>query len=561
MDFGSLDEAERLGGGASEPPRAAGCARNASLGRPARASSVKGPGREAANAVDGNPATRWTSAYADDQWLSVDLGEVHELFSINVRWEAAYATIYLLQGSLDGLSWATLASAAGREGWVQTVVQMGSLARWVRVYGKRRATTYGFSIWELDVLAGRSEAAAAPGRALPMVPPYEGDASLADVRLRVVGGLSGEHLCDARVDASGTSLRVRDVKRLIAELEGTPACEQKLARGGRPLHDGEAIGAIIQQGAAAAGGSAGNRSASGSGPELELLMLRLPPGRARFLKDVEQGSKNIWDLPVELQEEHEFVLAAVRHNVVALKFAPQSARDDRDLALALVREQSEALRYVSDRLKHDPEVVLAAVEQNPAAIQLAASALRASSDVMLAAMRHQRSAIHFADPELLADSGFRAAAEATGVFRDPDFGHLLQITPDEAQDRRERGVCVFLDARNEAEFAASHILGARHKSDMARFDDVPQLRRGFQEPEHCVVVYSDNGLEFSRCVHYARSVRQNPQIQAHRVLRLIGGLNAWKLAGHPVCGDTRLMLNGQFVRDGAQEGLFQALVA
>src|SRR6185312_9886181 len=44
-----------------------------SQGKTATASSVTA-GNAAANAVDGNTGTRWESAYADPQWLQVDLG-------------------------------------------------------------------------------------------------------------------------------------------------------------------------------------------------------------------------------------------------------------------------------------------------------------------------------------------------------------------------------------------------------------------------------------------------------------------------------------------------------
>lgn len=550
-DFGSLEEAECKGGEEREP----GGVQNVALRCPVRASSTKGPGREADNAVDGDPLTRWTSAYADGQWLAVDLGEVHELRRVDVRWEAAYASIYSVQGSLDGTTWVTFAAAAGHDGWVETLMRAKTLARWVRIFGQRRATDYGFSIWELNVLGlpCKAEVAAEHRLSWPTSRPEKVDPRLADLLVHVVGGFSGELLCDLRVDASGASPCIRDIKRSVSEQEGTPACEQRLVHCGRPLHDAEPISALAQQVVHAA--------AAGAPLELDLVLLRLPPGRAALLRDVEHGAMNLWDLPRELQEEPDFVLAAVRRNVRALKFAQEGARDDRNLMLLLVREQSSALNYASERLKDDPEVVLAAVERDASAVQFASRTLRGHAEIMLAAMERQRAVLRFADPELLADPTFRAAAERTGVFRDTDFEHLLQVSPGEAWDLQERGLALFLDARGEEEFSASHVVGACHKSDMARFQEVPQLRRGFQERGHSVVVYSDNGLDVSRCLHYARSLRQNPHVEACRVLRLTGGLNAWKEAGHPVHGDPRQAVKGQFLRPGEQIGLFEGLVS
>mmetsp|Transcript_30013 Transcript_30013/g.84526 ORF Transcript_30013/g.84526 Transcript_30013/m.84526 type:complete len:408 (+) Transcript_30013:111-1334(+) len=136
--------------------------RNVALGCPAAASSEKSAERAASRAVDGCPSTRWTSEYADNQWLSVDLGSYHNLARVDVRWEAAHAKTYLLQGSVTGTTWRTLAVEVGREGWVSTLLPAGSVARWVRVHGQKRATGFGFSIWELCVFAADPLAAWPP---------------------------------------------------------------------------------------------------------------------------------------------------------------------------------------------------------------------------------------------------------------------------------------------------------------------------------------------------------------------------------------------------------------
>jgi len=121
------------------------------LKRFAQASSNKSWERAAAFAVDGNPGTRWTSEYSDNQWLLVDLGQVQTLSRVEIRWEAAYATSYVLHGSTDGDTWRTMATEVGREGWVVTRLPPKTSARWIRVYGQKRATNFGFSIWEFKV--------------------------------------------------------------------------------------------------------------------------------------------------------------------------------------------------------------------------------------------------------------------------------------------------------------------------------------------------------------------------------------------------------------------------
>jgi len=124
---------------------------NLALGMPASASSAKSAERAALLAVDGKPWTRWTSAYRDQQWICVDLGQVRAISAVEVVWEKAHARKYQLQASLNGSEWQTLADEEGHEGYVLSKLPARSEARWVRVYCPARATPYGFSIWELNV--------------------------------------------------------------------------------------------------------------------------------------------------------------------------------------------------------------------------------------------------------------------------------------------------------------------------------------------------------------------------------------------------------------------------
>lgn len=75
------------------------------LHKTATASSVDDPGRGPANAVDGDPNTRWSSAYQDNQWIQVDLGAVVAFDQVEIVWEQAYALNYVIQVSGDGTTW------------------------------------------------------------------------------------------------------------------------------------------------------------------------------------------------------------------------------------------------------------------------------------------------------------------------------------------------------------------------------------------------------------------------------------------------------------------------
>jgi hypothetical protein len=120
-----------------------------SQGQPATASSVQA-GYPAANAVDGNLSTRWSSAFSDPQWLEVDLGATHAISKVVLSWEAAYATAFQIQTSADGTNWTTIYSTTTGTGGTQTLSVTGS-GRYVRMYGTKRATGYGYSLWEFQV--------------------------------------------------------------------------------------------------------------------------------------------------------------------------------------------------------------------------------------------------------------------------------------------------------------------------------------------------------------------------------------------------------------------------
>jgi hypothetical protein len=67
-----------------------------------------------------------------------------------MHWEAAYAKDYQLQLSTDGVGWTTVRRVAGAEGGIEEQ-GVDATARYVRVMGTRRATPYGYSLWELQV--------------------------------------------------------------------------------------------------------------------------------------------------------------------------------------------------------------------------------------------------------------------------------------------------------------------------------------------------------------------------------------------------------------------------
>lgn len=102
------------------------------------------------NAVDGNSATRWSSAFSDPQWLTVDLGVPAEITRVKLNWEEAYGKDYEIEVSSDGSEWTTVKTVTDGDGGIDEF-DVSATGRYVRMRGTRRATPYGYSLWELEV--------------------------------------------------------------------------------------------------------------------------------------------------------------------------------------------------------------------------------------------------------------------------------------------------------------------------------------------------------------------------------------------------------------------------
>ncbi|MFJ9539046.1 discoidin domain-containing protein [Streptomyces sp. NPDC101225] len=80
------------------------------LHRQATASSADEDDHEAGNATDGDPDSRWSSSFEDDQWIQVDLGSPVTFDRVAILWETAYARTYTVQVSDDGETWTDVKS-------------------------------------------------------------------------------------------------------------------------------------------------------------------------------------------------------------------------------------------------------------------------------------------------------------------------------------------------------------------------------------------------------------------------------------------------------------------
>ena len=117
----------------------------------AEASSHQTATNTADKAIDSDLTTRWESEFSDSQWISFFLGEsTYELSSIEIAWEPAYAKEYQIQVSEDGSNWSTVFSESDGAGGVDIIQLSGSpRGRYIRLLGLKRATVWGYSIWEI----------------------------------------------------------------------------------------------------------------------------------------------------------------------------------------------------------------------------------------------------------------------------------------------------------------------------------------------------------------------------------------------------------------------------
>ncbi|MFC7497005.1 MULTISPECIES: family 20 glycosylhydrolase [unclassified Nocardioides] len=119
------------------------------------------------NAIDGDMSTRWSSDNALDclpkpcsydptnDYLQVEFAEPHPIHHIDIYWETARPSRYVIQVSQDGTNWIDVVRVVGApEPTDSHIVAVEDPVKFVRVQGLERATQWGYSIWEIDVWDG-----------------------------------------------------------------------------------------------------------------------------------------------------------------------------------------------------------------------------------------------------------------------------------------------------------------------------------------------------------------------------------------------------------------------
>mmetsp|Transcript_131050 Transcript_131050/g.252452 ORF Transcript_131050/g.252452 Transcript_131050/m.252452 type:complete len:700 (-) Transcript_131050:49-2148(-) len=430
-------------------------------------------------------------------------------------------------------------------------------------------------------------------RVLDQVPSTDksnsGGQSKGSVHLKVIAGLSGDLLCSFPAESSDI---VHSLKQQISARAGIGVDEQKLICESQLMKDSATLHSILAE-------VGGESQANSVRRSLTITLLRADPQRVSCLRKLESGSLNLWDLESPESEDPEYALAAIRRNGLMLRFIPEALQSNLEFIMEAVQLQGEALEYASKELQATLEVVTAAVQQNGDALRHAAPFLRSERSVVLAAVEKNGIALRFAPDDLKADHevalaavetcgmalqhvhpdmaslhdvaitalrqdsrackflvpalrqdlSFFAALDALRLFEDAELRRsLLWIDEELSYDLLKQRGALFVDARDADSWKVSRVptaLSLPSNPSLDNLSDAPAYQVIKDHPSRFVIVYSNFGGPESPCAYVARQLRSRPEVQSHRVLRLIGGIHRWKVNGLDIEGASNRMASGQ----------------
>lgn len=94
-----------------------------------------------------------TAEVQGKQYVTLDLGDVHQLSQVKLTWEAAYASGYAIQVSTDSIHWDNAFTETKGDGGIDDI-KLSASGRYVRLYFSEKATDFGYSLWEMQVYDG-----------------------------------------------------------------------------------------------------------------------------------------------------------------------------------------------------------------------------------------------------------------------------------------------------------------------------------------------------------------------------------------------------------------------
>ncbi len=128
--------------------------KNLARGRPVTTSSNETccGNSDPARVRDGKTYTRWSSGWANNQWIYIDLGQTCRIDRVVLSWaHEHYARVYRLEVSENAQTWQQVQRTTNGNGVIDDRPLTGASGRYIRMYGEQRNSDYGFSLWEFKI--------------------------------------------------------------------------------------------------------------------------------------------------------------------------------------------------------------------------------------------------------------------------------------------------------------------------------------------------------------------------------------------------------------------------
>ncbi|MFH1369209.1 MAG: discoidin domain-containing protein [Elusimicrobiota bacterium] len=110
------------------------------------------PDVSAKNILDGDMNTRWSSEFSDDNWIVLQLKKKATIKKVVIDWETACAKSYKILVSNNNKKWTEVYSTDNCAGGHEEIDLEKASGKYVKIELLKRATEWGFSIFELQVL-------------------------------------------------------------------------------------------------------------------------------------------------------------------------------------------------------------------------------------------------------------------------------------------------------------------------------------------------------------------------------------------------------------------------
>jgi CxxC motif-containing protein (DUF1111 family) len=166
----------------------------------------------AAKAIDHDETTRWSSAFADDQNLTLDFGQSQSITRVHIVWEGAHASAYLLQVSDDQTNWTTIKNVTNSAGGVEDIGNLTGSGRYLRMQGIKRSSQYGYSIFEIQAFSGAPVTTVPADPGVPTVDTSKPGVAVKPVAVSSSGdqnaGLAAAMTIDGKLDTRWSSTAI-----------------------------------------------------------------------------------------------------------------------------------------------------------------------------------------------------------------------------------------------------------------------------------------------------------------------------------------------------------------